>query len=135
MYGPVLGMGLLPWSLFGVPAGTTLARGIASCCNHSPSAFVRWNVIVLLASSAITPPLSVHVAAVLRHAAAPTSAPYMLDAVGPCTLKMRTMVYAMSLGLSTLPFENLIPLRTWKTHVLPPSVGFGMAVARSGTTV
>ena len=27
-----------------------------------------------------------------------------------------------------------MPLRMWKSHVLPPSVGTGMEVARSGTS-
>ncbi len=34
-----------------------------------------------------------------------------------------------------MPFENLIPLRRWNTHVLPPFVGVGRFEARSGTTL
>ena len=64
-----------PWSFGGVAAGTMLASGTASCCSHSPSGFVRWNVTVLFALFAMTPPLSVQVAAVLMHAAAPTIEP------------------------------------------------------------
>src|SRR4029077_10047147 len=49
-------------------------------------------------------------------------------------LNSRSKVYLTSLGLSSLPFENLIPLRVVNVLVLPPSVGFGMDVARSGTS-
>ena len=50
------------------------------------------------------------------------------------TLKIRLKDAATSAGFSVWPFENLIPLRILKTHVLPPFVGVGMFCARSGTT-
>ena len=34
-----------------------------------------------------------------------------------------------------LPFENLMPLRSVNVQVLPPLVGFGILVTRSGTIV
>ncbi len=54
--------------------------------------------------------------------------------VGLLTLKMRCSDATTSAGVTVLPFENLIPLRSVKTHVLPPLVGLGTLVARSGTT-
>ena len=40
-----------------------------------------------------------------------------------------------SFTVTGLPFENLIPLRSLNTQVLPPFVGVGRFAARSGTTV
>ena len=51
------------------------------------------------------------------------------------TLKIRLYEAATSLGLTVLPFENLIPLRILNTHRLPPFVGVGRFCEMSGTTV
>ena len=48
---------------------------------------------------------------------------------------MRLSEATTSFVVTGWPFENLIPLRSLNVHVLPPFVGVGMAVARSGTTV
>src|SRR6266516_7657466 len=134
LYGPVPGGGI--WtSLFGVPVGRMNANGTASWSRNSGSPFVRWNVTVLLASSATTPWSRLHVAGVFRQASPPTMTLYQVPAFGLWPiLNKRSKVYLTSLGFSSLPFENLIPLRMWKTNVLPPSCGFGISVARSGTS-
>ena len=53
--------------------------------------------------------------------------------VPPGTVNWRSNVLTKSLGLSTWPLENLIPWRMLNTYVLPPLVGSGIEVARSGT--
>jgi hypothetical protein len=50
-------------------------------------------------------------------------------------LKIRCSDATTSFTVTGLPSENLIPLRSLKTHVLPPFVGLGRFSARSGTTV
>ncbi len=47
---------------------------------------------------------------------------------------MRLKEAATSVGVTVLPFENLIPFRRVNTQVLPPFVGVGRFWARSGTT-
>src|SRR5204863_7647645 len=98
---------------------------------NSGSPVVRWKVTVPFASSATTPWLRSHVAGVFRHLSAPTITLYQVPAFGLWPiLNRRSNVYLTSLGFSSLPFENLIPLRMWKTQVLPPSCAFGTSVAR-----
>ena len=55
--------------------------------------------------------------------------------VGLFTLKMRRKDATTSLTVTGAPFENLMPVRSLKTQVLPPFVGVGRFSARSGTTV
>src|SRR3954462_9375888 len=70
----------------------------------------------------------------LTHASPPTMTLYQVPAFGLWPiLNRRSNVYLTSLAFSSLPFENLIPLRTVKSHVLPPFVGLGTSVARSAT--
>ena len=54
--------------------------------------------------------------------------------VGLFTLKIRLSDATTSFAVTSLPFENLIPLRILKTQRLPPFVGVGTFSARSGTT-
>src|SRR6266516_814848 len=115
LYGPVPGGGI--WtSLFGVPVGRMNANGTASLSRNSGSPFVRWNVTVPFASSTTTPWLRLQV--------------FGLEPI----LKSRSKVYLTSLAFSSLPSENLMPLRSVNVYVLPPSVGLGTDVARSGTS-
>ena len=46
---------------------------------------------------------------------------------------MRWNVHRTSRACTGLPLEYLMPLRSVNVQVLPPSVGFGIATARSGT--
>jgi hypothetical protein len=48
-------------------------------------------------------------------------------------LKRRSKVAFTSAVVRVSPFENLMPFRSVKVQVLPPFVGFGIEVARSGT--
>src|SRR5262249_14920030 len=131
--GPVPGGGICT-SWFGVPVGRMNANGTASLSRNSGSPRVRWNVTVPFESSAITPWSRLQVSGALTHASPPTITLYQDPAFGLCLiLNRRRNVYLTSLGFSSLPFENLIPLRMVKEYVLPPSVGFGTDVARSGT--
>ena len=57
MYGPVATRhcGSVEMSLYGIPAGTAKANGIAMMSRNAPSGCVRWNVIVISLSSATMP--------------------------------------------------------------------------------
>src|SRR6266536_1087026 len=96
LYGPVPGGGI--WtSLFGVPVGRMNANGTASWSRNSGSPFVRWNVTVLLASSATTPWSRLHVAGVFRQASPPTITLYQEPAFGLWPiLNSRSKVYLTS---------------------------------------
>ena len=48
-------------------------------------------------------------------------------------MNWRSSVVTKSLGFIVVPSEYLMPLRMVKVYVLPPSVGWGTSVARSGT--
>ena len=115
LYGPVPGGGM--WtSLFGVPVGRMNANGTASLSKNSGSPFVRWNVTVPAASSATTPFDRSQVDGVFTHASPPTITLYQVPAFGLWPiLNSRSNVYLTSLGFSSFPSENLIPLRMWKT--------------------
>src|SRR5512133_1949591 len=110
-------------------------NGTASLSRNSGSPFVRWNVTVPFASSTTTPWLRLQVFGLLTQASPPTMTLYQVPAFGlEPILNSRSKVYLTSLAFSSLPFENLIPLRRGKVYVLPPSVGLGIEVARSGTS-
>src|SRR6266567_1704704 len=100
----------------GVSAGRMYANGTESLSRNSGSPLVRWNVIV---SPLTTTPFDrSHVFGVLTQASPPTMTLYQLPALGLLPiLKRRSNVALTSLNV----------------HVLPLSVGFGIAVARSGT--
>src|SRR5271165_2024854 len=89
MYGPVVGSGVVPASLPGAEAGSTVPKGTASWSSHSASGAVRFMVMVLVVGLPITPPARVQVAGVFRHADAPTSTAYQEPALGLETLKSR----------------------------------------------
>ena len=57
MYGPVATRhwGSVEMSLYGIPAGTANANGIAMMSRKAPSGWVRWNVIVIALSFATMP--------------------------------------------------------------------------------
>src|SRR5690242_7267904 len=75
-----------------------------------------------------------HVFGVLMQTSAPLITLYQVPAFGLSPiLNRRSKVALTSAPVSVLPFENLIPLRRVKVHVLPPLVGFGIDSARSGT--
>ena len=92
-------------------------------------------VTVCAASSAITPPSSVQVAASFRHLSAPTMPLNQLPAFGLLTLNSRWKEATTSLPVTSWPFENCTPWRSLNTYVLPSSCTAGSASARSGTTV
>ena len=58
-----------------------------------------------------------------------------MPAVGLLTVKMRLNEAATSSTVTSRPSENLMPLRSVKVYVFPPSLTSGSASARSGTTV
>src|SRR5919197_1043715 len=102
---------------------------------NSGSPFVKWNVTVPLASLTTTPLSRLHVFGLLTQASPPTMTLYQVPAFGLWPiLKSRSNVYLTSLAFSSLPSENLIPLRSVNVYVLPPPVGFGTEVARSATS-
>src|SRR5881392_1275871 len=108
------------------------ANGTASLSRNSGSPVMRWNVMVLPLTT--TPFDRSHVFGVLTQASPPTMTLYQLPALGLLPiLKRRSNVALTSLPVTVLPFENLMPGLSVNVHVLPLSVGFGIAVARSGT--
>src|SRR5438874_8479978 len=117
----------------GVSAGRMNANGIASWSRNSGSPFARWNVTVL--PFTWIPLERSQVFGVFTHASPPWIALYQLPAFGLFPiLKRRSNVALTSCPVSVLPSENLIPDRRVNLNVLPLSVGFGIAVARSGTS-
>src|SRR5207245_2458357 len=109
------------------------ANGIASWSRNSASGFVRWKVTVFPLTT--TPLERSQVFGVLTQASPPSMTLYQLPAFGLLPiLKSRSNDALTSAPVISLPFENLIPDRSVNVHVLPLSVGFGMAVARSGTS-
>src|SRR5262245_17317717 len=111
LYGPVPAGGICT-SLFGVPDGRMNANGTASLSRNSGSPRVRWKVTLPVASSATMPLSSLQPSGLLTHASPPTITLYQEPAFGLCLiLNRRRNVYFTSLAFSSLPFENLIPLR------------------------
>src|SRR2546423_5329025 len=110
------------------------ANGTAILSRNSGSPCVRLNVTVPFASLTITPWSRLQVFGVFTQASPPTITLYQEPAFGlwPILNSLRK-VYLTSLGFNSLPFENLIPFRIVNGNVLPPSVGSGPEVARSGT--
>src|SRR4026207_2327879 len=106
------------------------ANGTASLSRNPGSPRDGGDGPVPSASFPITPWSRFHVSGLLTQASPPTITLYQEPAFGLCLiLNRRRNVYLTSLGFSSLPFENLIPLRRVKTYVLPPSVGVGTEVA------
>src|SRR5581483_3554124 len=131
MYGPVPAGGMFRF-LSGVDAGRMNANGTASWSRNSGSLRARWKVTVF--PRIVIPFDRSHVFGVFTHASPPTMTLYQAPALGLSPiLKSRTNVALTSCGVTVLPLENLIPERSVKVYVLPPSVGLGTAVARSGT--
>src|SRR6266540_7134433 len=58
MYGPVDGIGVVDWSLSGVPAGTGAAKIVARMFWKSPCGFTSLTVIFPVASFAVIPEMS-----------------------------------------------------------------------------
>src|SRR5919204_146911 len=115
-----------------VDAGRMNANGTPSLSRNSGSAVVRLNVTVLPLT--LMPCERLQDLGVLTQASPPWMTLYQVPAFGLFPiLKSRSKVALTSLPVSVLPFENLIPERSLKVHVLPPLVGFGIDSARSGT--
>src|SRR3954452_22990287 len=132
LYGPVPGGGMST-CLAGVSAGSTNPNGTASLKRNSGSPVVRWNVTWLPLTS--IPFERSQDFGVLMHASAPAMTLYQLPAFGLSPiLKSRSKVALTSAPLTALPLENLMPSRRVNVYVLPPSVGLGTSVARSGTS-
>src|SRR4029077_3759118 len=132
MYGPVAGSGFVPMSLFGADFGTASENGRATLSRNSGSGAVRWTVRVIAWSSATAPADRSHFLGV--HLLDPTMLP-SVHVPGEPTRKSRSQACTKSLGTTGSPLENLIPGRILNTYVLPPSVAWGIADARSGTSV
>ena len=122
-------MSFVPES-FAASAGTMTACGTASLYLNSGSGAVRLIVTVPVPRVRAHTALSVQVAGLAMHALAPTMPAQCRT--GLLTLKMRWNEATTSAGVTVLPFENLIPLRSLKTHVLPPLVGAGTRSQRPG---
>src|SRR5581483_6903951 len=116
----------------GVDAGTMNANGTPSLSRNSGSPCVRWKVIF---EPLIVIPLSrLHDFGFFTQASPPTITLYHVPAFGLSPiLKRRTNVAFTCCGVTVWPFENLMPDRSVNVYVLPPFVGFGTDVARSGT--
>jgi hypothetical protein len=86
----------------------------------------------MLASSACTPEDRSHF--LFEHLSAPSIEP-SVHVPGELTRKSRSQARLKSLGFTVAPFEYLMFGRMVNVYVLPPSVGVGRSVARSGTSV
>src|SRR5438270_4268030 len=120
--------------LSGVSAGKMAAKGSAIWSRNSGSGRARWKVIVL---PLMTIPCDrSQDFGVFTQASPPLIALYQEPAFGLSPiLNSRSKVALTSCGVTVLPLEDLIPERGVNVYVNPSEVVFGIAVARSGTSV